>query len=75
VTLHLPIGAIALTDAQFAEGTSPVLITSQNCLGTEESLTDCTNLGDDTGSCGRFEDAGIVCQGMAMGIQDNGRAG
>lgn len=57
------IGAIALTTTQFAEGIKPVSITSQNCVGTEDSLAACSDLGDVLGSCGRFEDAGIVCQG------------
>lgn len=58
------VGAIALTNTQFAEGINRVSITSQNCVGTEDSLASCSDLGGASGSCGRFEDAGIVCQGM-----------
>lgn len=57
------LGAIALTDAQFAERNNPVSIYSLACLGNEDDLTRCRiNVGVSE-SCGRFEDAGIVCQG------------
>lgn len=62
VLIH--VGAIALTDAQFAEGSNRVSINSLNCVGTEDSLANCSGNLAASGSCGRFEDAGIVCQGI-----------
>lgn len=56
-------GAIALSDAQFAEGLKPTSYNAINCHGNESRLSDCVFVGP-TGaqSCGRFEDAEVVCQ-------------
>lgn len=62
--LRTYIGAIALTVPQFAEGSNRISINSLNCVGTEDSLAVCSGNSAAAGSCGRFEDAGIVCQGV-----------
>ena len=55
-------GAIPLTDSLFAEESRPVLITSLSCTGDEQSIYNCSiNTGAPQG-CGRFEDAGVICQ-------------
>ena len=63
------LGAIALTDAQFSEGNIPVSISSLSCIGNEPTLQQCSvNIEENVESCGRFEDAGIICQGMMYEI-------
>lgn len=60
-----PIGAIALRDAQFAEGQKPTSINVLNCNGSESRLSECDFVGPSGAqSCGRLEDAEVVCQGM-----------
>lgn len=55
-------GAVGLTDTSFAEDGAFFAITSLACKGSEENLFDCSFSNDD--SCGVFEDAGVVCQGV-----------
>ena len=57
------VGAIGLTNGQFAESDNPFAINFINCNGTEEKVVDCSRNENELASCGRFEDAGIVCQG------------
>lgn len=57
-------GAINLTNPLFAEGNAPISITSLSCDGSEEELSECSLNTGELVSCGRFEDAGIVCQGV-----------
>ena len=66
VCFWMVLGAIALNDAQFAEENHPISINSLNCFGNEESIMSCSINEDNSGSCGRFEDAGVVCQGIAI---------
>jgi len=55
------LGAIALQN-EFSEGNLPVLISSLVCSGLEQDLLNCSvNIGS-SASCGRFEDAAVVCQ-------------
>ena len=57
-------GAIALYDAQFSEGFSPVSVSSLTCTGEEPILFNCSvNAAENIASCGRFEDAAVICQG------------
>lgn len=57
-------GAIALTDSLFAEEILPISISSLGCSGEEEDISECNINTGVSVSCGRYEDAGIVCQGM-----------
>lgn len=59
-------GAIALTLGQFGEENHPIAIDYINCNGSEERVINCDRSRDERRSCGRFEDAGIVCQGMYL---------
>ncbi len=63
ITVCIHVGAIGLTDAQFAEENNQIAINSINCAGTEERVADCNRNTGVLDSCGRFEDAGVVCQG------------
>ena len=55
------LGSIALQN-EFSEGDLPILISSLVCSGLEQDLFNCSvNIGSSV-SCGRFEDAAIVCQ-------------
>ncbi len=47
---------------RFSDGNVPILITSLTCLGEEQRLYNCSINTGTLASCGRFEDAGIVCQ-------------
>ena len=64
--LHYFVGAIALSNAQFSNGNIPTLVTSLACNGNENVLYNCTINSEK--SCGRFEDAAIVCQGICLSI-------
>ena len=63
ITTCFHAGAIALGEGLFSEENFPTLISSVNCSGTESELLNCyVSLGPGR-SCGRFEDAVVVCQG------------
>ena len=61
---HSPIGAIALVRGLYSEGDRPLLIRDLSCSGAESALLDCPYNELMQTSCGPFNDAGIVCQGM-----------
>ena len=62
--LHIFPGAIGLTNEVFSEEVAPLLLTDVSCAGTESTLLNCTYNTRPQYLCGRFEDAGVVCQGM-----------
>ncbi|XP_077403213.1 scavenger receptor cysteine-rich domain-containing group B protein isoform X2 [Vanacampus margaritifer] len=53
----------AHTNSYFGYGTGHILLDNVNCIGGEEQLTQCTNLGWSNHNCGHHEDAGITCSG------------
>ena len=57
-------GAIGLTNEVFSEEVAPLLLTDVSCTGTESILLNCTYNTRPQYLCGRFEDAGVVCQGV-----------
>ena len=59
-------GAIALNNSPYAEGSLPTHINTVSCRGAETLLLDCPFNNVAVGSCGRFEDAGIICQGIVL---------
>ena len=63
ICLYCIVGAIPLTDSFFAESVKPSVVNSLSCKGTETRLTECRINNDISRTCGRFEDAEIVCQG------------
>ena len=65
-TLPLITGAIGLSNEVFSEEVAPLLLTDVSCTGTESTLLNCTYNTRPQYLCGRFEDAGVVCQGVCM---------
>ena len=64
--IHATLGAIGLNSQIFTDQQAPLLIRDLECSGNEPSLLNCTfNKRLDT-SCGQFEEAGIVCQGISQ---------
>ena len=57
------LGAIALTDSEFSEGSKPETVHDLQCNGTELEVLNCHYVLQGNESCGQFEDAGVVCQG------------
>merc|ERR1719320_1058902 len=50
----------ATKNSQFGNVTSSFIFTEVTCVGTEQSLLDCT--GDCNTNCGQAEAAGVICQ-------------
>ena len=50
----------------FSEEVAPLLLRDVSCTGTESTLLNCTYNTRPQYLCGRFEDAGVVCQGVCM---------
>ena len=57
-------GSIGLTNEVFSEEVAPLLLRDVSCTGTESTLLNCTHNTRPQYLCGRFEDAGVVCQGV-----------
>ena len=48
--------------AAFGAGSGPSWYSNVECVGTEKTLTECSNSGDFTGTaCSHTRDAGVVC--------------
>lgn len=56
----------AHTNSYFGYGTGHILLDNVNCMGGEEQLAQCTNLGWSNHNCGHHEDAGITCSGTLL---------
>lgn len=57
------IGATAVRNAFFGQGTGPIQVGSVQCSGRESTLLGCSHiLGRNR--CGHFNDAGVRCAGM-----------
>jgi len=55
------IGAKAMLDAAFGEGSGPVLLSQVRCTGWEYRLFNCTNRKLEIVNCLHSRDAGVVC--------------
>ena len=62
--LMLLAGVQAYSSAYFGQGSGPIQLDDVNCIGTENSLLNCTHL--TTHNCGHYEDAGVACQGITF---------
>uniref|UniRef100_A0A673BP80 SRCR domain-containing protein n=1 Tax=Sphaeramia orbicularis TaxID=375764 RepID=A0A673BP80_9TELE len=51
----------ALTNSFFGFGTGRILLDNVNCIGYEQQLSRCHNLGWGKHNCGHHEDAGVSC--------------
>ena len=55
-------GAIARANAQFGQGTGPIILDDLKCTGLEYRVFDCPSRGIGVSSgCGHSEDAGVTC--------------
>ena len=57
-------GAIALNNSPFAEDSLPIHVDILSCRGEETMLLSCPYNNVEVRSCGRFEDASVICQGI-----------
>ncbi|KAG7516091.1 scavenger receptor cysteine-rich domain-containing group B protein-like [Solea senegalensis] len=48
-------------EAFFGQGTGAILLDNLKCIGTEESLLQCSHIGRDVHNCDHSEDAGVTC--------------
>ena len=62
--LHAGI-AIAIGNAAFGAGSGLIFLDNLECAGTEETLFECPRPAAGIHNCGRFEDSGVYCPGMA----------
>ena len=51
---------------RFDQADRPIVINYLECSGSEDQLSDCDINSEVVDTCGRFEVAGIVCQGTYM---------
>ena len=58
------LAGIAKLYGFFGQGRGPIVLEDVQCNGLEESLFDCANSGLRYSSCGHYEDAGVICQGI-----------
>eukprot|EP00731_Ephydatia_muelleri_P031717 Em0023g224a len=57
-----PYGAVALPGSAFSDGSLPLLLSSVNCSGSENSLLQCNYSKDLTGCLRSIDAAGVICQ-------------
>ncbi|XP_055018735.1 deleted in malignant brain tumors 1 protein-like [Boleophthalmus pectinirostris] len=55
----------APTDANFGEGTGPILMDDVACTGEETKLSQCHQRGFGIHDCSHSEDAGVVCEALS----------
>ena len=63
--LLMHIDASAFSNARFGRGSGQILLDDVQCTGSEGRLIDC-RYDSYTYDCGRYEDAGVHCQGRDM---------
>jgi len=56
-----PTGAIPFSRAQFGEGTGPIHLLNAQCIGNEDSLSNCIPNAINIRNCSHSEDAGVRC--------------
>ncbi|KAI4901971.1 hypothetical protein NFI96_006073 [Prochilodus magdalenae] len=61
----------ALNRAYFGQGSGPVLLDDVACSGSESSITACPNEVFGKHNCYHHEDAGVICSGTFINIQEH----
>ena len=56
------VGAVALYQASFGEGTGRIWLDNVQCTGSERALINCTAESNGVNSCTHAQDAGVRCQ-------------
>nr|XP_054763626.1 uncharacterized protein LOC129270252 [Lytechinus pictus] len=56
--------ALYYWDYEYSPGTGPIHLDNVVCDGSESSLAECGSNGWNNHDCGRYEDAGVSCEGM-----------
>jgi len=58
---YILAGAIPFSRAQFGEGTGPIHLLNAQCIGNEDSLSNCIPNAINIRNCSHSEDAGVRC--------------
>ena len=61
ILFFLDLGAGAVLNAVFGEGTGPVLLHEVRCAGHEHRLINCPSGGIERNTCPHSQDAGVIC--------------
>ena len=69
--LGYPDAVAAPVNAQYGEGTGPILLDNLQCLGTESDLLTCVHNGIGEHDCDHSEDASAECLGIQIRIRIN----
>ncbi|CAH1245085.1 DMBT1 [Branchiostoma lanceolatum] len=72
--LGYPEAATAESAAAFGEGAGPIWVDDAACTGYETRLTKCGHTGWNASSCDHSQDAGVVCQLLAVRLVDGNTA-
>lgn len=52
---------MAVSRAEFGQGTGSIFLDDMQCAGTETTLLECQSSGIDNHNCAHSEDAGVRC--------------
>lgn len=63
-------GGTAFTNAAFGQGTGDIVLDDVVCTGAETNIASCSSRGWGINNCQHYEDAGVRCQGSAVGSAD-----
>ena len=67
----LDAGGVALSNAYYGQGNVSLLLDNMNCIGSENSLLNCSNSGVGVTSCTHAHDASVNCTGNGIAYTMN----